>query len=61
MIEGILRFESLEQQFDPTAIQAWAATFATPIFLQRMRDFVLERVPAAASAMSTGQQRTKEI
>ena len=61
VIEGILRFESLEQQFDPTAIQAWAATFATPIFLQRMRDFVLERVPAAASAMSTGQQRTKEI
>ncbi len=32
-IEGILRFEAQEGQFDPHATQAWAATFATPIFL----------------------------
>jgi glycosyltransferase involved in cell wall biosynthesis len=50
-IEGILRFEAQEAKFDPHATQAWAATFATPIFLDRLRDFVLERVPAAASAM----------
>jgi len=51
VIEGILRFEAQEAQFDPAATQAWAATFATPIFLERMRDFVLARVPGAASAM----------
>ena len=51
VIEGILRFEAQEARFDPVATQAWAATFATPIFLEQMRDFVLERVPAAASAM----------
>jgi len=49
--DGILRFEAQEKQFDPAATQAWAATFATPIFLDRMRDFVLERMPGAVSAM----------
>ena len=50
-MDGILRFEAQERRFDPAVAQAWAATFATPIFLERLREFVLERVPAAASAM----------
>jgi glycosyltransferase involved in cell wall biosynthesis len=50
-IEGILRFEAREASFDPAVTQAWAAGFATPVFLGRLREFVLERVPAAASAM----------
>lgn len=50
-MEGILRFESIEAQFDPAATRAWAATFATPVFLERFRDFVLKTVPAASEAM----------
>ena len=50
-MDGILRFEAQEQRFDPAVARAWAATFATPIFLERLREFVLERVPVAASAM----------
>lgn len=48
---GIERFEAMETQFDPAVTRAWAATFATEVFLERFRDFVLERVPAAATAM----------
>lgn len=54
LMEGILRFESMDRAgaFDPQAIQAWAAEFATPLFLSRLRQFVLEKVPGAALAMS---------
>lgn len=54
VIEGILRFEAAEASgaFDPLVIQRWAAEFATPVFLRRMREFVLARVPEAASAMT---------
>ncbi len=48
-VEGIERFEARE--FESSAIQAWAAAFATPVFLRRMREFLLARLPAAASAM----------
>jgi len=53
LTEGILRFEADEAagRFDPAAIQAWAAEFATPVFLRRLRAFVLEKVPEAAAEM----------
>jgi glycosyltransferase involved in cell wall biosynthesis len=38
-----------DPRFDPQNARAWAATFATPIFLERYRDFVLAHVPAAAA------------
>jgi len=38
-----------EQQFDPAFARDWAATFATPIFLDRYRSFVLQHVHQAAS------------
>ena len=47
--DAILRFEAREQHFEPAAAQAWAAGFATPIFLERMRAFILANVPAAAT------------
>jgi glycosyltransferase involved in cell wall biosynthesis len=52
VMEGILEFEAAEAAggFDAKVIQRWAGEFATPVFLRRMRDFVLEKVPAAAEA-----------
>lgn len=49
--QAIQHFEAHEQDFQMPAIQAWAAAFATPVFLRRIREFVLDRVPNAASAM----------
>ncbi len=51
MIDGILRFEAAESTFDPEATQAWARTFDTPVFLGRLRAFILAHVPEAAAAM----------
>ncbi len=44
---GILEFEAAEAagRFDAEVIRGWAAEFATPVFLRRMREFVLEKVP----------------
>ncbi len=49
--EALERFEAREPEFRPHVIQAWAAGFGTPLFLRRIREFILARVPAAASAM----------
>ena len=38
--------------FDPTAARRWAGEFATPVFLRRLREFVLEKMPEAAGAMA---------
>ncbi|HZY61776.1 MAG TPA: glycosyltransferase [Edaphobacter sp.] len=55
LMEGILRFEAEEAagRFNPSVIQTWAREFATPVFLQRLREFVLEKVPEAAAEMET--------
>jgi hypothetical protein len=50
-MDGILRFEAEESRFDPARAQAWAAEFSTPVFLERMRSYILSRVPEARSAM----------
>jgi glycosyltransferase involved in cell wall biosynthesis len=47
--EAMRRWEtSMEGAFDPQAARRWAARFATPLFLERYRAFVLSKVPAAA-------------
>jgi glycosyltransferase involved in cell wall biosynthesis len=53
VMEGILKFEAADAagSFDSTEIQCWAAEFATPVFLRRMREFVLEKVPGAETEM----------
>jgi glycosyltransferase involved in cell wall biosynthesis len=51
VMEGIQRFEAWEPEFRPAHAQAFAATFDTPVFLEHIRQFVLEKAPAAASAM----------
>jgi glycosyltransferase involved in cell wall biosynthesis len=54
MMEGILQFEAADAagRFDSTEIQRWAAKFATPVFLRRMREFVLEKMPGAEVEMA---------
>lgn len=51
--DGILRFEAADAagKFDSAAAQSWADEFGTPVFLRRMREFVLEKMPGAAAAM----------
>ena len=54
MMEGILRYEELDAagEFDPQAIRRWAEGFSTPVFLSRLRKFIVERVPGACEAMA---------
>jgi glycosyltransferase involved in cell wall biosynthesis len=55
VMDGILRFEAAEAEgtFDPALAQRWAEEFATPVFLRKLRDFVLEKMPEAAGAMTS--------
>jgi glycosyltransferase involved in cell wall biosynthesis len=57
VMEGIREFERVEAAggFDPAVIQRWAAEFAAPVFLRRMRAFVLEKVPAAVDVMVSAE------
>jgi glycosyltransferase involved in cell wall biosynthesis len=56
LIAGIEDYESRQECFSPAAAQRWAASFATPIFLDNIRRAVLSRIPAAAPALSTVAQ-----
>jgi glycosyltransferase involved in cell wall biosynthesis len=51
--DGILSFEAAQRSglFQSAAIQQWANTFAVPFFLQNYRDFILDNVPDAVTAM----------
>ena len=55
LMEGISRFELVDAAgtFIPSVIQSRAAEFATPVFLRRLREFVLEKVPEAVGAMAS--------
>jgi glycosyltransferase involved in cell wall biosynthesis len=55
LIEGISKFEVAESTgvFIRAVIQNRAAEFATPVFLRRLREFVLEKVPEAAAVMAS--------
>jgi len=54
VMDGILRFEAEEAagMFDSAIARRWAEEFATPVFLRRLREFVLEKMPEAARAMA---------
>ena len=49
VMEGILEFEAAEAAgvFVPEVVQAWAAEFATPVFLRRLGEFVREKLAGA--------------
>jgi glycosyltransferase involved in cell wall biosynthesis len=42
-----------ERHFQPRFSKEWAANFATPVFLERYRAFVLQHVPEAASVAAS--------
>lgn len=52
LAEGIRRFEAGESRFDPETAHAWARSFRTEVFLERVRAHVLEIVPEAADVMA---------
>jgi glycosyltransferase involved in cell wall biosynthesis len=47
LMQAILAFEAADHRGDfvPANIQSWAAEFSTPVFLERMRQFVLSLHP----------------
>jgi glycosyltransferase involved in cell wall biosynthesis len=52
--EAIERWErTMEARFDPEAARGWAARFATPVFLERYREFVVRKAPEAAAVSAT--------
>lgn len=53
VMDGILRFEAADaaQAFDPAVARRWAEGFSTPVFLRKVREFVLDKMPEAAGAM----------
>jgi glycosyltransferase involved in cell wall biosynthesis len=54
VIDGILRFEAANSaaSFDSALIQRWAAEFATPVFLRRMREFVLAKIAKSSQVIA---------
>jgi len=54
VIEAMERWEqTMESSFDPQIARRWAAQFATPLFLERYRGFVLGKVPEAAEVCAS--------
>lgn len=50
VMDAILRFEASEEDFRPERIRLWAQQFSTPAFLEAVRKFVVQHVPAAAAS-----------
>lgn len=57
LAEGIRHFEAGESSFDPETAYAWARSFRTEVFLERVRAHVLEIVPGAADVMAPAPAR----
>jgi glycosyltransferase involved in cell wall biosynthesis len=55
VMDGMLRFEVAEANgmFDSAIARRWAEEFATPVFLRKLREFVLEKMPEAEGAMAS--------
>lgn len=54
LMDGIRRFEAALDNWEPEHARRWAHTFSTPVFLERVRRFILERVPRSAEVMEAG-------
>ncbi|MGI4758973.1 MAG: glycosyltransferase [Janthinobacterium lividum] len=61
LVEAMLRFEQQEASFQPAAAQAHAAQFAVPVFLENMREAILEMMPGAADALADVDQALKTV
>ena len=53
LLQAVLRFEQEEGRFNPATAQAFAAAFDTPVFLSRMREHLIARVPALEPQLAT--------
>ncbi len=51
----------MEAQFDPGAARKWAGQFATPVFLERYRAFVLGKVPAAEAVCASAREAAATV
>jgi glycosyltransferase involved in cell wall biosynthesis len=59
---AIQRWEgSMEASFHPEAARRWAAGFATSLFLERYRNFVLSKVPAAATVCASVSEAAETV
>jgi len=63
VMAGILEFEAADAagSFVQEVVQGWAAEFATAVFLRRLREFVLARVPAAEGAMASVEEALVQV
>ena len=54
---GMVEFEAADAAggFDATMISAWTAEFVTPVFLRKLREFVLTVAPEAERAMISAE------
>jgi len=60
--ETMTRWErEFEAGFRPEEARRWAAGFATPIFLERYREFVLRHMPEAAAACVSAAQAAEIV
>lgn len=53
IMQGILDFEAADHrgEFPPEQTQRWAAQFATPLFLKRLREFIVSTMPESSAVM----------
>lgn len=62
VMEAMERWEgSLEAGFDPEAARRWAGEFATPVFLERYRAFVLGKVPGAEAVCASVSEAAEMV
>ena len=53
--------QAFEPSFNPSDARAWAATFATPLFVEGFRKFVMEHVPEASADAISPQEAMKVL
>lgn len=60
-IAGILEFEAAEERGEivPESIRTWAEGFATPVFLDRMRSFLIDSLPGVGDVMCSTADATR--
>ncbi len=69
LLQAVLRFEQQEDRFRPAVAQAFAAQFDTPVFLSKLREYLISEVPSlepqlatvAAAMMTLTQQATQTV
>ncbi len=53
LLQAIQRFEEQEERFHPATAQSFAAQFATPVFLRKLRAYLVQTVPQLEPELAT--------